>query len=78
MNGISVHYGEMLTDKIRESTADFSKLSDFDKFVLDNGYKCESRVETVKRGRKTAQKSRECKYVANKSHNTLLRCLRQQ
>ena len=29
-------------------------------------------------GRKTAQKSRECKYVANKSHNTLLRCLRQQ
>ena len=28
-------------------------------------------------GRKTAQKSRECKYVANKSHNTLLRCLRQ-
>lgn len=38
---------------------------------------CESRVEKVKRGRKTAQKSRECKYVANKSHNTLLRCLRQ-
>ena len=29
------------------------------------------------KGRKTAQKSRECKYVANKSHNTLLRCLRQ-
>ena len=28
-------------------------------------------------GRKTAQKSSECKYVANKSHNTLLRCLRQ-
>ncbi len=31
----------------------------------------------LKRGRKTAQKSRECKYVANKSHKALLRCLRQ-
>lgn len=29
------------------------------------------------KGGKTAQKSREYKYVANKSHNTLLRCLRQ-
>ena len=29
-----------------------------------------------KYARKTARKSRECKYVANKSHNTLLRCLR--
>ncbi len=34
---------------------------------------CESRVE---KGRQTAQKSRECKYVANKSHKALLRCLR--
>jgi len=31
----------------------------------------------LKSGRKTAQKSRECKYVANKSHKALLRCLRQ-
>jgi len=31
----------------------------------------------LKRGRKIAQKSRECKYVANKSHKALLRCLRQ-
>ncbi len=30
-----------------------------------------------KGGRKTAQKSRECKHVANKSHKALLRCLRQ-
>ncbi len=36
-------------------------------------YRCESRVE---KGRQTAQKSRECKYVANKSHKALLRCLR--
>ena len=35
-------------------------------------FKCESRVE---KGRQTAQKSRECKYVANKSHKALLRCL---
>ena len=35
--------------------------------------RCESRVE---KGRQTAQKSRECKYVANKSHKALLRCLR--
>ena len=34
-------------------------------------------LKKQKRGRKTAQKSRECKYVANKSHNTLLRCVRQ-
>ena len=33
---------------------------------LGSDYKCESRVEI--RGRKTAQKSRECKNVANKSH----------
>ena len=32
--------------------------------------------QELKRGRKTAQKSRECKYVANKSHKALLRCLR--
>ena len=31
--------------------------------------------ELKKRGRKTAQKGRECKYVANKSHNPLLRCM---
>ena len=36
------HYGENLTEKIRERTKDFSKLSDFDKFVLDNGYRYET------------------------------------
>lgn len=45
MNEVLVHYGDMLTDKIRESTADFSKLSDFDKFVLDNGYKYVTKEE---------------------------------
>ena len=33
--------------------------------------------QELKRGRKTTQKSRECKDVANKSHQALLRCLRQ-
>ena len=42
LGGESLHYGDMLTTKIRESTKDFSKLSDFDKFVLDNGYRYET------------------------------------
>ena len=40
-----VHYGDELAVKIRESTKDFSKLSDFDKFVLDNGYRYKTREE---------------------------------
>jgi len=32
-------YGDELAAKIRESTKDFSKISDFDRFVLDYGYK---------------------------------------
>lgn len=32
-------YGELLSDKIRTTTQDFSKLNDFEKFVLDNGYR---------------------------------------
>lgn len=40
-----LHYGEDLTTKIRESTKDFSNLSDFDKFVLDNGYRYKTREE---------------------------------
>ena len=39
----SLHYGNELTEKIRESAKDFNKLSDFDKFVLDNGYRYEPR-----------------------------------
>ena len=42
LGGESLHYGDVLTIKIRESTKDFSKLSDFDKFVLDNGYRYET------------------------------------
>ena len=34
-------------------------------------------LKSRKKGRQTAQKSRECKNVANKSHQALLRCLRQ-
>ncbi len=40
-----VHYGDDLTTKIRENTKDFSKLSDFDKFVLNNGYRYKTREE---------------------------------
>ncbi len=32
-------YGGLLAEKIRTTTQDFSKLTDFEKFVLDNGYK---------------------------------------
>ncbi len=32
-------YGGLLAEKIRTTTEDFSKLTDFEKFVLDNGYK---------------------------------------
>ena len=39
------HYGDKLAEKIRENTTDFSKISDFDKFVLDNGYKYKTREE---------------------------------
>lgn len=31
-------YGEILSDKIRSETQDFSKLGDFEKFVLDRGF----------------------------------------
>lgn len=45
LTGEPFHYGEDLTAKIRESTKDFRKLSDFDKFVLDNGYRYKTREE---------------------------------
>ena len=38
LSGGPLHYGDELTAKIRENTKDLSKLSDFDKFVLNNGY----------------------------------------
>ncbi len=44
---------------------------------LDDIVDANQELKYREKGRKTAQKSRECKYVANKSHNTLLRCLRQ-
>lgn len=43
LSGGPLHYGDELTAKIRENTKDLSKLSDFDKFVLDNGYRYETR-----------------------------------
>ncbi len=43
LTGGPFHYGEELTTKIRKSTTDFSKLSDFERFVLDNGYRYETR-----------------------------------
>lgn len=38
-----LHYGETLAAKIGGTAKDFSKLSDFDKFVLNNGYRYETR-----------------------------------
>lgn len=43
LSGEPLHYGDRLTEKIRESAKDFNKLSDFDKFVLNNGYRYETR-----------------------------------
>ena len=40
-----VHYGDELVTKIRERTEDFNELSDFDKFVLNNGYRYKTREE---------------------------------
>ena len=45
----------------------------FERFQLRLLYNANQGLK--KGGRKTAQKSRDCKYVANKSHNTLLRCM---
>lgn len=42
LSGGPLHYGDMLATKIRETTKDFSKLSDFDKFVLNNGHRYET------------------------------------
>lgn len=42
LSGGPLHYGDELTAKIRENTKNLSKLSDFDKFVLDNGYRYET------------------------------------
>lgn len=39
------HYGRDLAEKIRETTTDFSKISPFDKFVLDRGYKYKTEGE---------------------------------
>lgn len=39
------HYGDALAEKIRETTTDFSKISHFDKFVLDRGYKYKTEGE---------------------------------
>lgn len=41
----SVHYGDALAEKIRETVRDFSAISKFDKFILDNGYKYETEKE---------------------------------
>lgn len=38
-------YGELLSDKIRTTTQDFSKLNDFEKFILDRGYLYETEEE---------------------------------
>lgn len=42
LSGEPLHYGDVMTAKIRERTKDLSKLSDFDKFVLNNWYRYET------------------------------------
>lgn len=39
------HYGEELATKIRENTEDFSKLSEFDQFILNDGYRYKTQRE---------------------------------
>ncbi len=43
------HYGEELARKIRSEATDFNKLSDFDKFVLNEGYRYAT-VEDLRAG----------------------------
>lgn len=43
LSGKPIHYGTELAEKIQEKAEDLSKLSDFDKFVLNNGYLYETR-----------------------------------
>lgn len=45
LSGNPLHYGDELAAKIRETMVDYSKLSDFDKFIIDNGYRYETRRE---------------------------------
>ena len=49
-------YGELLSDKIRATTQDFSKLNDFEKFILDRGYLYETE-EALKAGYERAWKA---------------------
>lgn len=39
LSGGPLHYGDELAEKIKKNAGDLSKLSDFGKFVLDNGYR---------------------------------------
>lgn len=50
-------YGDLLAEKIRTTTQDFSKLTDFEKFVLDNGYKYKTEM-SLKAGYDRAWKAR--------------------
>lgn len=39
LSGGPLHYGDELAEKIKKNAGDLSKLSDFGKFVLNNGYR---------------------------------------
>lgn len=39
------HYGDLLEQKIRSETTDYSKLNEFEKFVLDRGYNYQTEAE---------------------------------
>ena len=39
------HYGDLLAQKIRSETTDYSKLNEFEKFVLDRGYNYQTEAE---------------------------------
>lgn len=43
------NYGEMLAEKIRATTTDYSKITDFDKFILDEGWQYKTE-ETLRAG----------------------------
>jgi len=69
---ISYIWGDGLLRLIGATDANLALAHDYGFIIYAN-----QGLKAREGGRKTAQKSRECKYVANKSHNTLLRCLRQ-
>lgn len=45
LSSVVEHYGDRLTEELRNNTKDLNSVSDFEKFVLDNGFRYETKTE---------------------------------